>query len=444
MAVFYNAVEWLATFVEGLLVLYVSNEMCEKKYSQKKHYLLLLAFATAHTILIKSLNNIKLFSYATIIIALIYALIVSYILSSGSFVLHATSVMIPYFCTVSLDYVLAFLLVAIMGDSTNIFKGANLFFMNIGIERALYLIGDKLLLCLLAVAFGKYYKRIKNFDKRSLGLMLAVSISSFSAMTVLTTLILSADPTAMHISTFFAMFFIIIALFSTTMAVFLSEKYQNKKRETGILALTNAMMEKNFAELQESQNTIYQQVHDFKNHLRTIGGMVASQSEAADYIEDLLAGSYIQAQYCHSDNDVINSIINCKISMAQTQKIKFDYRVSLESQLNVSSVDICAILANQIDNAFEACVKITDESKRFTRVEIWQKESFVFFKVTNSADKNPFNKKNELISTKTDKDYLHGFGIKSINRSVSKYGGTLKNEYKDGNFISIAMVLNNE
>lgn len=444
MAVFYNAIEWLATFAEGLLVLYVSNEMCEKKYSQKKHYLLLLTFATAHTILIKSLNNIKLFSYATIIIALIYALIVSYILSSGSFVLHATSVMIPYFCTVSLDYVLAFLLVAIMGDSTNIFKGANLFFMNIGMERSLYLIGDKLLLGLLAVAFGKYYKKIKNFDKRSLSLMLAVSISSFSAMTVLTTLILSAASTAIHISTLFAMLFIIIALLSTTMAVFLSEKYQNKKRETEILALTNAMMEKNFAELQESQNTIYQQVHDFKNHLRTIGGMVASQSEAADYIEDLLAGSYTQAQYCHSDNDVVNSIINCKISIAQTHKIKLDYRVSLTSQLRISSVDICAILANQIDNAFEACVKIPDESKRFTTIEIWQKEAFVFFKVTNSADKNPFNKKNELISTKADKDYLHGFGIKSINRSVSKYGGTLKNEYKDGKFISVAMLLNNE
>lgn len=444
MAVFYNAIEWLATFAEGLLVLYVSNEMCEKKYSQKKHYLLLLTFATAHTILIKSLNNIKLFSYATIIIALIYALIVSYILSSGSFVLHATSVMIPYFCTVSLDYVLAFLLVAIMGDSTNIFKGANLFFMNIGMERSLYLIGDKLLLGLLAVAFGKYYRKIKNFGKRSLSLMLAVSISSFSVMTVLTTLILSAASTAIHISTLFAMLFIIIALLSTTMAVFLSEKYQNKKRETEILALTNAMMEKNFAELQESQNTIYQQVHDFKNHLRTIGGMVDSQSEAADYIEDLLAGSYTQAQYCHSDNDVVNSIINCKISIAQTHKIKLDYRVSLTSQLRISSVDICAILANQIDNAFEACVKIPDESKRFTTIEIWQKEAFVFFKVTNSADKNPFNKKNELISTKADKDYLHGFGIKSINRSVSKYGGTLKNEYKDGKFISVAMLLNNE
>lgn len=440
MTTFYNVFELLATFTEGFLVLYVSNEMCEKKYSKKKHYLLLLAFAVIHTVLIKSMNNIKLFSYATIIVAIVYAFIVGCILSRGSFVLRATSVMIPYFCTVSLDYVLAFLIVAIMGDSTDIFNGANLFFMNIGIERTLYLIGDKLLLGLIAVVFGKYYNRIKNFDKRSLALMLAVSVASFSAMTLLTTLILSAEPTAMHISTFLAMFFIIISVLSTIMAVFISEKYQNKKRETGILALTNTMMEKNFAELQEKQNTIYQQVHDFKNHLRTIGGMVDSQDEAAKYIEDLLAGSYTQAKYCHSNNDVINSIINCKLATAKTQKINFDYRVSLTSPLNISSVDICAILANQIDNAFEACVKIADESKRFTKVEIWQKESFVFFKVTNAADKNPFNKKNELISTKVDKDYLHGYGIKSIKRSVEKYGGTLKNEYKDDTFISIAMI----
>ncbi len=83
-------------------------------------------------------------------------------------------------------------------------------------------------------------------------------------------------------------------------------------------------------------------------------------------------------------------------------------------------------------------------SNRFVKVEIWQKEAFIFFKVTNTTARNPFNDKHELISTKDARDGLHGLGIKNILKTVSKYGGTLKNDYINGQFISIAMVPNNE
>ena len=210
------------------------------------------------------------------------------------------------------------------------------------------------------------------------------------------------------------------------------------------MSLSNALMEKNFSELQNSQNAIRQQVHDFKNHIRTINGMISLDASAKKYIEDLLSVSYSQAQYCHCNSDVINSIINCKVIDAKTRNISFEHRIKISTSLHISSVDICAILANQIDNALEACVKIPNTAERFVKVEIWQKENFVFFKVTNTTLKNPFNKKHELVTTKTDNQDLHGFGIKNITRTVSSYGGTLKNDYTDGKFISIAMVPNNE
>ena len=121
--------------------------------------------------------------------------------------------------------------------------------------------------------------------------------------------------------------------------------------------------------------------------------------------------------------------------------IPFEHHIVLGSPLHISSIDICAILANQIDNALVACAKIPVDKECFVKVVIWQKENFVFFKVTNTTHKNPFNDKHELISTKNG---LHGFGVKNISRTVSSYGGTLKSDYKDGKFISIAMIPNNE
>ena len=124
--------------------------------------------------------------------------------------------------------------------------------------------------------------------------------------------------------------------------------------------------------------------------------------------------------------------------MNRKTKIKFtDFECNLFRNM---------LLAEKLptDDVDEACAKIPYDKERFVKVEIWQKENFVFFKVTNTTHKNPFNDKHELISTKSSENGLHGFGVKNISRTVSSYGGTLKSDYKDGNFISIAMVPNNE
>ena len=84
------------------------------------------------------------------------------------------------------------------------------------------------------------------------------------------------------------------------------------------------------------------------------------------------------------------------------------------------------------------------DSDRYIKVKIWQKEAFIFFKVTNTCPINPFGKNGELISSKSNDGDKHGFGVKNILKTVSRYGGTLKNEYHDGCFISAAMLPNNE
>ena len=234
-----------------------------------------------------------------------------------------------------------------------------------------------------------------------------------------------------------------ISLITTIFAVTVKTKYEKEKREAELMEITNTMMKKNFAEMQNTHDTIRQQVHDFKNHIRTINGMLEKDTEAKAYTEQLLSVSYKQARLCNSGNSVIDSIINCKITEAELQNTQFSYNVALTSELNIASVDICAVLANQIDNALEACRKISDEKERFVKVKIFQKESFVFFKVENSCKKNPFNSKRELVSTKSDPSGLHGYGIKNIIKTAKSYNGTVKSDYSDGVFTSVAMILNN-
>ena len=205
------------------------------------------------------------------------------------------------------------------------------------------------------------------------------------------------------------------------------------------MSMANMMLEKNYIQMKESQDIIRKQVHDFKNHIRTLNGMLEDNSNAKEYTKELLSASYQQAQYCHSGNDIIDSIINCKMNEAAENNIEFIHKIHLNSQLYISFADICAILANQIDNAIEACVKIPNDKERFVKVEIWNKESFVFFKVTNTVFQNPFDNSHNLKTTKDNSDYMHGFGIKNIQETASKYGGTLKNDYSNNCFISVVL-----
>ena len=263
-------------------------------------------------------------------------------------------------------------------------------------------------------------------------------------MSILTNLILTGSLLALQIAVIFSLFFILITTSISIISITISTKYQNEKSEKELMSMANMMLEKNYIQMKESQDIIRKQVHDFKNHIRTLNGMLEDNSNAKEYTKELLSASYQQAQYCHSGNDIIDSIINCKMNEAAENNIEFIHKIHLNSQLYISFADICAILANQIDNAIEACVKIPNDKERFVKVEIWNKESFVFFKVTNTVFQNPFDNSHNLKTTKDNSDYMHGFGIKNIQETASKYGGTLKNDYSNNCFISLVMVSNNE
>ncbi len=443
MNLFYQFLELFATFTEGLLVLSVSSSMSGKKYKTKTHNIFILLFTVIYTVLIAYMNTLQVFSFATVTVAVLYCFAVLYIISSGKLLLKASSTMLTFFFIHSLDYTLSYSLIMIMGNTFILSEGIELI-LNQGIPRVIFLLLVKSLQLVVFFLFKKLYPNLKKLDNKNIFSLFLLSTISFILIQILTRLIMTDSAITIQIVAVFSFLFVVLSLISVIAAIYINSKYQREKRESELMLLSNAMMEKNFSELENSQNAIRQQVHDFKNHIRTISGMIDTDVEAKKYIEELLSVSYTQAQFCHCGNSVIDSIINCKVTDAKVHNIPFTHHITLTSPLYLSSADICAILANQIDNALEACAKIQNADKRFVKVEIWQKESFVFFQVTNATLESPFNSKHKLVSTKSDKDGLHGFGIKNISRAVSAYGGILKNDYKDGQFISIAMVPNNE
>lgn len=396
-----------------------------------------------YTILITLLNKWQVFSFFTIAVAIGFTFAAIFFTTRGSLLYKLCAVMITWFFIHATDYIISYSLIMIIGKSIDISEGISLILVP-GTIRMIYILINKLLQIAIFVSFHKLYSKLKLLNKKNIFLLFAVTTLSYIVMSILTNLVLTDSLISLQTAVIFSLFFIILTIVISIISVVISSKYQNEKREKELIALTNTLMEKNYTEIKQAQDIIRKQVHDFKNHILTIDGMLSEDSNAKKYTKELLETSYQQAQNCHSGNEIIDSIINCKMNEATNQNIEFNHKILLNTKLNISFVDICAILANQIDNALEACAKISIDKERSVKVQIWQKESFVFFKVINTVDKNPFDSLNNLKSTKDNSDTMHGLGIKNIRETAAKYDGFLKNNYIDGYFISLVMVSNHD
>ena len=120
-------------------------------------------------------------------------------------------------------------------------------------------------------------------------------------------------------------------------------------------------------------------------------------------------------------NGKITAKQNQCIAEAAEKNIKFTYEIEWVGNLAIQDIDMCALLANLLDNAIEACEKIEDES-RWIHLKIRRKSEMLLILLENSIVESKKDKESFFVTTKKNKIY-HGLGLKSIENVVQKYEG---------------------
>ncbi len=435
-----NFMESAATVIEAFVLFYAVSNMAIKKFSGKKYYLLNCVFVGCYYIIITLMNRWQVFSFATIGIGILFVLFYAVLMCKGNFLLKLTAVSIAFFFLIALQNVYIFSYIMITEQTIGITQGLYAV-LNPGVKRFIYLLTDKIFEIIIVISCKKLYSKLKLIGNMQLTLLLVISFSSFVLLQVITGFIISDSIYILQLAVVLSILFIIVSMITSIAATALNTNYQNKKTELELIRVANSMMDKNYSEIKAANETIRQQVHDFKNHIIILDTMLADNPIAKEYTQQLLSSSSEYSRLCHSGNDTIDAIINCKSADARLGGIDFNYNISLPESFCIDSVDICSVLANQLDNAIEACERMSDNSPKKIDINIYQKESFVYFVVINTVAENPFNKNNELVSSKKNDDKLHGFGTKIIRDIAKKYNGDVKNTYKDGFFKSVVMMI---
>lgn len=186
-------------------------------------------------------------------------------------------------------------------------------------------------------------------------------------------------------------------------------------------------------------------MHDYKNHMLVIRELLSekSYSEAETYVSTL-CDSLRQENFAqtYTGVEIVDAVLNVKQNEGINYGIKTDIRASYPHNSGIVSVDICTILGNLLDNAIEACAKVTPKEKRHIGVRISYTENVVMIKIENMAEENPFLKSETFKTTKKGSTE-HGLGIPIVKNILEKYHGDLKQICENGVFVSKVILYSN-
>lgn len=182
------------------------------------------------------------------------------------------------------------------------------------------------------------------------------------------------------------------------------------------------MQHHNYEMLEQSVNAINQKYHDLKYQINILKTEVSSENSIA-YLDQMEREIKAYEAQNKIGNKILDTILTGKSLYCQSNWIELTNVVDGEALGFMDPMDICTLFGNMIDNAIESVMKIDRKEQRLIHLIVAKKKGFLRIRMENCYVVEPKLEKGILITSKKDKKY-HGYGMKSIQSTVKKYGGS--------------------
>mgnify|MGYP002520649911 FL=1 len=199
----------------------------------------------------------------------------------------------------------------------------------------------------------------------------------------------------------------------------------------------NAMLEQivhneneKFKQSKKNMELINMRIHDLKHQVEGLKEYAKSKQEISA-LESLEKELQIYDKSIETGNATIDFILAEKSLYCKEHNIRFSSLIDGEKLSFMNSADIYSLFENGLDNAIEAVLKANEEDRTIT-INVVAKNSFLIIHIENFCNEE-VEFINGLPMTKKDKSF-HGYGTRSIERVVKKYGGSLTFRFKNNIF----------
>lgn len=209
---------------------------------------------------------------------------------------------------------------------------------------------------------------------------------------------------------------------------------EKQSKETFELTLIGQQMDlqtKSITALEKSYRAQRKASHEFSHKMQTIGDLLANGqlSDAQDYIRHIQKEHTTRTFAVNTHHPILDAILNHKHQIANEQEIEMSFKINDLSSVKISTDELVVLFSNLLDNAIEACEKLSENKKIECRIEV---DDNLYISIRNTT--LPVIIEGDRIDTTKKPKSEHGFGLPNICRILDKLNAEYAFDYMDGWF----------
>lgn len=233
---------------------------------------------------------------------------------------------------------------------------------------------------------------------------------------------------------------LLLLLSNIAVFYFLEKQAQLQKSEDSLLHLQKQyrLQSEYYQELKEHMLDTNRNIHDVKNFIVAVSSYLdKNETEQAKQKIEEFYKKIPTASAFNTGNDAVNALLLSKWETIRREIPRSDILIMLPPLSKVDEIDLCILIGNAIDNAAEACIKISNPDDRYLDIRILPQLDMISVLIENSK---VAEESSVPLKTSKKDTFLHGYGIENMKSICRKYEGDLVLENKPGRFIVSALL----
>ena len=210
------------------------------------------------------------------------------------------------------------------------------------------------------------------------------------------------------------------------------------RRELNAVQSTLENQYKQYKLSRESIDIINMKHHDLKHQIQVLRGLQDSEQRSAflDSMEADIAAYELENK---TGNSVLDTLLTGKSMYCKKHGITMTVVADGALLSFMDAMDVCSIFGNALDNAIESVLKLTEKEKRLIHLSVSRVRSFVMIRIENYFEGDLQKRGGDFRTTKGD-EISHGWGIKSLKYTASRYDGVV-NIKTDNNWFDLTILI---
>jgi hypothetical protein len=229
--------------------------------------------------------------------------------------------------------------------------------------------------------------------------------------------------------------------FGCLMILFAQQEQRNEIRLKYELDAMNNVLTRQYEYYQqtkESIDIIRKQYHDLKHQIAVIR-QEDDLGKRESYLAEMNHAIDVYEAQNRTGNKVLDIVLTNKNLVCKEKKINMTCVADGQILDFIEVMDICSIFGNALDNAIESVETLEDQEKRLIRVAVFSQSNFLMLRFENYCER-ALDFTDGLPKTTKSNNRSHGFGIRSIQTTAEKYGGSITINIEDNWFIMRVLI----